>query len=73
MTTYHYKMEMSTLHTLTRALNMTAVNNSALNMTALNNSALNMTVLSNSKLDTYPLKHKEGTKGERKREKRGEK
>ena len=63
MTTYHYKMEMSTLHTLTRALNMTAVNNSA----------LNMTVLSNSKLDTYPLKHKEGTKGERKREKRGEK
>ena len=63
MTTCHYKMEMSTLHTLTRALNMIA----------LNNSALNMTVLSNSKLDTYPLKHKEGTKGERKREKRGEK
>ena len=61
MTTYHYKMEMSTLHTLTTTR--------ALNMTALNNSALNMTVLSNSKLDTYPLKHKEGTKGESKREK----
>ena len=49
MTNSHCMMEMPILHTLARALNMTALSNS----------------------DTYPLKHKEGTKGESKREKSG--